>query len=73
MYWIIGSIAIVVLAYIIIKLTINTSDNPDSNLGVLEHPSTFEKQNIEMVDPALETKKEPINDSDVKNYEETEL
>ena len=38
------------LAYVIIKLTINTKENPDSNLGILEHPSTYKKQDIEMVD-----------------------
>lgn len=53
MYWIIGIIVVFVLAYIIIKLTINTKENPDSSLGVLEHPSTFEKQQIERVDKTL--------------------
>lgn len=51
MYWFISSIIFVfVLAYVIIKLTINTKENPDSNLGILEHPSTYKKQDIEMVD-----------------------
>jgi len=51
MYWFIGSIIFVfVLAYVIIKLTINTKENPDSNLGILEHPSTYKKPDIEMVD-----------------------
>lgn len=56
MYWLIGVIAIIVLAFVIIKLTINTKENPDSNLGILEHPSTFKKQGIEMVDKSLEEK-----------------
>ncbi|MGG5488396.1 hypothetical protein [Gaetbulibacter sp. PBL-D1] len=56
MYWIIGIFVVFVLAYIIIKLTINTKENPDSSLGVLEHPSTFEKQQIERVDKALTIK-----------------
>ncbi|MFC0603322.1 hypothetical protein [Winogradskyella pulchriflava] len=56
MYWLIGVIAIIVLAIVIIKLTINTKENPDSNLGILEHPSTFKKQGIEMVDKSLEEK-----------------
>jgi len=51
MYWFIGSIIFVfVLAYVIIKLTVNTKENPDSNLGILEHPSTYKKPDIEMVD-----------------------
>ncbi|MDG4715101.1 MULTISPECIES: hypothetical protein [Winogradskyella] len=51
MYWFVGSIIFVfVLAYVIIKLTINTKENPDSNLGILEHPSTYKKPDIEMVD-----------------------
>ena len=51
MYWFISSIIFVfVLAYVIIKLTINTKENPDSKLGILEHPSTYKKPDIEMVD-----------------------
>lgn len=51
MYWFVGSIIFVfVLAYVIIKLTINTKENPDSKLGILEHPSTYKKPDIEMVD-----------------------
>lgn len=51
MYWFIGSVLFVfVLAYVIIKLTVNTKENPDSNLGILEHPSTYKKPDIEMVD-----------------------
>lgn len=51
MYWFVGSIIFVfVLAYVIIKLTVNTKENPDSNLGILEHPSTYKKPDIEMVD-----------------------
>ncbi|TDY13681.1 hypothetical protein [Meridianimaribacter flavus] len=57
MYWIIGIIVVFVLAYIIIKLTINTKENPDSSLGVLEHPSTFEKQQIERVDNNISVNK----------------
>lgn len=55
MYWFIGSIIFVfVLAYVIIKLTVNTKENPDSNLGILKHPSTYKKPDIEMVDKSLE-------------------
>ena len=54
MYWVIGTIFIFVLAFVIIKLVVNTEENPDSNLGILDHPSTFKKQNIEMVDDSLE-------------------
>lgn len=57
MYWIIGIIVVFVLAYIIIKLTINTKENPDSSLGALEHPSTFEKQQIERVDNNISVNK----------------
>ena len=53
MFWLISIIAIFVIAFVIIKLTINLDKNPDSNLGVLEHPSTFKKQDIEMVDEKL--------------------
>ena len=54
MYWFLGSIVFVfVLAYVIIKLTLNTKENPDSGLGILEHPSTFKKQDIEMVDKSM--------------------
>ncbi len=62
MYWLIGTISIFVIAVIIIKLTLNTKDNPDSKLGILEHPSTFEKQETEYVDYELdqtELKDEP--------------
>ena len=69
MYWIIGGVIIFGLAFVIIKLSLNTSENPDSNLGVLEHPSTFEKQNIEMLDPELKNKSKLINDSDTKDYD----
>ena len=56
MFLLIGFVVIFVLAYIIIRLTINTNENPDSTLGILEHPSTFKKQDIEMVDEAFEEK-----------------
>ena len=56
MFWLIGFVVIFVLAYIIIRITINTNENPDSTLGILEHPSTFKKQDIEMVDEAFEEK-----------------
>ena len=56
MYWLIGSIIFVfVLAFIIIKLSVNTNANPDSGLGILEHPSAFKKQDIEMVDKHLKS------------------
>lgn len=59
MYWFIGSVVFIfVLAFVIIKLTINTKENPDSSLGVLEHPSTYKKQGLEMVDDSLK----PEND-----------
>lgn len=53
MYWLLGITFIFVLAFIIIRLTLNTKENPDSSLGILEHPSTFEKQDIAMVDKNL--------------------
>ncbi|RKE98948.1 hypothetical protein [Ichthyenterobacterium magnum] len=53
MYWIIGTAVIFIVAFIIIKLTINTKKNPDSNLGILDHPSTYKRQNVEMVDESL--------------------
>ena len=53
MYWAIGTIFIFVLAFIIIKLVVNTKDNPNSKLGILEHPCTFKKQDVEMVDDSL--------------------
>ncbi len=56
MYWFLGGIIFVfALAFVIIKLTINTKENPDSSLGILEHPSTFKKQEIEMVDEHLKS------------------
>ena len=56
MFWLItGIVFIFVLAYVIIKLSINTKENPDSGLGILEHPSTFKKQDIEMVDESLKS------------------
>ena len=55
MLWFIGGIVFIfVLAFVIIKLTINTKENPDSALGILEHPGTYKKPNIEMVDKSLE-------------------
>ncbi|WP_369998866.1 hypothetical protein [Winogradskyella sp.] len=53
MYWVIGIVFIFLLAFVIIKLTINTRENPDSTLGILEHPSTYKKPDIEMVDECL--------------------
>ena len=53
MYWLLGITFIFVLAFIIIRLTLNTKENPDSSLGILEHTSIFEKQDIEMVDKNL--------------------
>ena len=61
MYWFLGGIIFVfVLAFVIIKLLINTKENPDSSLGILEHPSTFKKQDVEMVDERFKNK-EPNN------------
>lgn len=56
MYFLIGTIAVFIIAYIIIKLTINTKENPDSQLGIMDHPSTYKKQSIEMVDKSLKDK-----------------
>ena len=36
--------------FVIIRLVVNTNENPDSSLGVLEHPSKFKRQRIERVD-----------------------
>ena len=62
MYWFVGSIVFIfVLVFVIIKLTINTKENPDSTLGILEHPSTYKKPDIEMVDKGLIENKKPEN------------
>lgn len=53
MIWVFGTIFIFVFAFVIIKLTINTKENPDSKLGILEHPSSFNKQDVEMIDDSL--------------------
>ncbi|WP_111683095.1 hypothetical protein [Winogradskyella tangerina] len=57
MAWFIASVVFVfVLAFVIIKLSINKNENKDSSLGILEHPSTFKKQGVEMVDESLKSK-----------------
>ncbi|GAA3777815.1 hypothetical protein [Corallibacter vietnamensis] len=60
MYYLLGTIAVFVIAYILIKLTVNTKENPDSQLGIMDHPSTFKKQDIEMVDKRLGEDEKPI-------------
>ncbi|WP_353776936.1 hypothetical protein [Winogradskyella sp. 3972H.M.0a.05] len=59
MYWLIGIVIVFIIAFIIIKLAFNTDENPDSQLGILEHPSAFEKSGIERVDKAA--KKDDVN------------
>lgn len=62
MIWVFGTIFIFVFAFVIIKLTINTKENPDSKLGILEHPSSFNKQDVEMLDDSLnEVNSEHLN------------
>ncbi|MCA0152289.1 hypothetical protein [Winogradskyella vincentii] len=62
MIWVFGTIFIFVFAFVIIKLTINTKENPDSKLRILEHPSSFKKQDVEMVDDSLkEVNSEHLN------------
>lgn len=62
MIWVFGTIFIFVFAFVILKLTINTKENPDSKLGILEHPSSFNKQDVEMVDDSLsEVNSEHLN------------
>ncbi len=62
MIWVFGTIFIFVFAFVIIKLTINAKENPDSKLGILEHPSSFNKQDVEMVDDSLnEVNSEHLN------------
>ena len=62
MIWVFGTIFIFVFAVVIRKLTINTKENPDSKLGILEHPSSFNKQDVEMVDDSLnEVNSEHLN------------
>ena len=62
MIWVFGTIFIFVFTFVIIKLTINTKENPDSKLGILEHPSSFNKQDVEMVDDSLnEVNSEHLN------------
>ena len=57
MAWFIASIIFVfVLAFVIIRLSINKNENKDSGLGILEHPSAFKKQGVEMVDESLKNK-----------------
>ncbi|MBO6605494.1 hypothetical protein [Psychroserpens sp.] len=65
LYWIIGFIIIILAAVLIVKLIVPKDSNPDSNLGILEHPSTFEKQPIEYVDKSLtSTEDEHKTDAD---------
>lgn len=52
-YWVLGFIFIIVLAYVIVRLSVNTNDNKDSKLGILQHPSFYKKQEIEMVDDSI--------------------
>ena len=55
LFWVIGVIVISIAAFIIIKLSVDTNKNNDSSLGILEHPSTFEKQPIEYLQkPTIE-------------------
>ncbi|NRA93681.1 MAG: hypothetical protein HRU26_13565 [Psychroserpens sp.] len=54
LFWVIGVIVISIAAFIIIKLSVDTNKNNDSSLGILEHPSTFEKQPIEYVEKSLD-------------------
>ena len=65
MYWLIGILVIFIVAFVIIKLSIDTGKNPDSNLGILDHPSTYEKDDIEMVDESLTkgNEKENLDDN----------
>ncbi|WP_431156955.1 hypothetical protein [Winogradskyella poriferorum] len=58
MLWLLGTGFIIILALVIIKLVVNTNDNPDSSLGILEHPSTFKMQKIEHVDEVNQSKSE---------------
>ena len=56
MAWFIASVVFVfVLAFVIIKLSINEDEKKDSSLGILEHPSTFKKQGVEMVEESLKS------------------
>lgn len=64
LYWIIGFIVIVIAAIVIIKLIVPKDRNPESNLGILEHPSTFEKQPIEYVDKSLKESAKKHNKED---------
>lgn len=49
MYLLLG-IGVIVIAFIVVKITTNKAVDPDSQLGILEHPSTFKKQGVEMVE-----------------------
>ena len=68
MYWLIGIISVFIVALVIIKLSIDTKKNPESNLGILEHPSTYSKQPIEMVDKQIkhEEDKDSLDEDTVK-------
>lgn len=65
MYYLLAIPIIFIVAYVIIKLTMNTKENPDSKLSVWEHPSTFKKQNIEMVDNALKSQEQNFTKDDM--------
>ncbi len=58
LYWIIGFIVIILAAVLIVKLIVAKDSNPDSNFGILEYPSSFEKQPIEYVNKSLTSSKD---------------
>lgn len=64
MYYLLAIPIIFFVAYVIIKLKMNTKENPDSKLSVWEHPSTFKKQNIEMVDKTLKSQEQNFTEDD---------
>lgn len=53
LFWLIGIVIVFIAALVIIKLIVGQDPDPDSNLGILEHPSTFQKQSVEYVDKTL--------------------
>ncbi len=70
MYWLIGILAIFIIAFIVVKLSIDTKRNPDSKISILDHPSTYNKQPIEMVDKSVSlTEEEHSDNSDIANWE----
>lgn len=55
MIWFVISIGVIMIIGIVVKIILSINKNPDSALGILEHPSTFEKPDIEMLNSTKKT------------------